>query len=96
MKKIVYKSKAIQTVILIAAFCLLASLWPLRIWHEEVTMQISPGTGSMTDIINEEKTVMQSIVAQYDHMDTIDVYLDKAEEGEVFYLRNISLSLRRC
>lgn len=87
MKKIVYKSKAIQTVILIAAFCLLASLWPLRIWHEEVTMQISPGTGSMTDIINEEKTVMQSIVAQYDHMDTIDVYLDKAEEGEVFYLR---------
>lgn len=87
MKKIVYKSKAIQTVILIVAFCLLASLWPLRIWHEEVTMQISPGTGSMTEVINEEKTVMQSIVAQYDHMDTIDVYLDKAEEGEVFYLR---------
>lgn len=87
MKKIVYKSKAIQTVILITAFCLLASLWPLRIWHEEVTMQISPHSGSMTEAINEEKTVMQSIVAQYDHMATIDVYLDGGNEGETFYLR---------
>ncbi|MCM1135558.1 MAG: hypothetical protein NC400_08280 [Clostridium sp.] len=87
MKKIVYKSKAIQTVILIAALCLLASLWPFRIWHETVSMQISPYTGSMTEVINEEKTVMQSIVAQYDHMDTINVYLAENNTGDYFYLR---------
>ena len=87
MKKIVYKSKAIQAVILIVAACFLVSLWPLRLWHEEVTMQISPQTGSMTEVINAEKTLMQSIVAQYDHMDTIDVYLNDGNKGEIFYLR---------
>ncbi|MDE6204127.1 MAG: hypothetical protein K2G19_11710 [Lachnospiraceae bacterium] len=75
MKKIVYKSKAIQAVIMIAAVCLLASLWPLRIWQEQVLVEVSPSAGTMTEVINEEKTVLQSITAQYDHMDTISVYL---------------------
>lgn len=87
MKKIVYKSKAIQTVILIVTLCLLASLWPFRLWHETVSMQISPQTGTLTEVINEEKTVMQSIVAQYNHMDTISVYLEETGEGDYFYLR---------
>lgn len=87
MKKIVYKSKAIQTVIIIAAVCLLASLWPLRIWQEQVSMEVSPSTGTMTEVINEEKTVLQTITAQYDHMDTISVYLGENCTGESFFLR---------
>ena len=87
MKKIVYKSKAIQTVILIVAICLLVSLWPLRIWHETVTSSVAPATGTMTGVIDDEKTLLQGIVAQYDHMDTIDVYLDENSVGDSFYLR---------
>lgn len=87
MKKIVYKSKAIQTVIIIAAVCLLASLWPLRIWREQVSMEVSPSTGAVTEVINEEKTVLQTITAQYDHMDTISVYLGENCVGESFFLR---------
>lgn len=87
MKKIVYKSKAIQTVILIVAACLLISLWPLRIWRETVTSAVSLATGAMTGVIDNEKTVLQGIVAQYDHMDTIDVYLDENSVGDTFYLR---------
>ena len=87
MKKIVYKSKAIQAVILIAAVCLLASLWPLRIWRETVTTAVTPATGTMTGVIDNEKTLLQSIVAQYDHMDTIDVYLGENSVGDTFYLR---------
>lgn len=87
MKKIVYKSKAIQAVILIVAVCLLASLWPLRIWRETVTTAVAPATGTMTGVIDNEKTLLQSIVAQYDHMDTIDVYLDENSVGDTFYLR---------
>ena len=87
MKKIVYKSKAIQAVILLLAAGLLVSLWPLRIWHETVTASVLPQTGTMTGVIDEERTVLQGIVAQYDHMDTIDVYLDENSVGENFYLR---------
>lgn len=87
MKKIVYKSKAIQAVILIIAAILLATLWPLRIWHEKVTTSFFPETITMTGVIDEKRTLLQEIVAQYDHMDTIDVYLDENCVGESFYLR---------
>lgn len=87
MKKIVYKSKAIQTVILIVAVCLLVSLWPLRIWHETVTESILPKTGMMTGVVNDDCTILQSFVAQYDHMDTISLYLGDETEGNSFFVR---------
>lgn len=87
MKKIIYKSKATQSILLIIAACLLISLWPLRIWQETITSSVAPVTGAVTGTINEEKTLLQGIVAQYAHMDTIDVYLDENSVGESFYLR---------
>lgn len=87
MKKIVYKSKAMQAVIIIAAVCLLLTLWPLRTWQETVTSQVPQATGAVTEAIDEEKTVLQGIVAQYDHMDSIRVYLGEDSVGETFYLR---------
>lgn len=87
MKKIVYKSKAIQAVIIIIAAILLVSLWPLRIFHETVTASVPSQTGTLTEGIDEEHTVLQTIVAQYDHMDTIRLYLGEESEGESFYVR---------
>ena len=71
MKKILYKSKAIQMIILIAAVSLLLSLWPFRIWNETVTTSIPSATGTMTGVVNDDVTILQSFVAQYNHMDTI-------------------------
>ncbi len=87
MKKIVYKSKAIQAVILLAAAVLLVSLWPLRIWNERITESIPQNTGAMTDVVNDEYTILQSFVAQYDHMDTISLYLGDGTEGKSFFVR---------
>lgn len=87
MKKIVYKSKAIEAVVILTAVCLLLTLWPLRIWREQVTSQVLSQTGAMTEVIDEEKTLLQTITAQYDHMDTIRVYLGENSVGEDFYLR---------
>lgn len=87
MKKIVYKSKIIQAIILIIAACFLVSLWPLRIWQETVTSSVLPQTGTMTDAVNNDCTVLQSFVAQYDHMNTINLYLGEATEGESFFVR---------
>lgn len=87
MKKIVYKSQAIQTVIMILAIILLSTLWPLRIWHETVTTSVGVASGTVTDVVNEESTVLQSIVAQYNHMGTMRLYLGEDSVGESFYVR---------
>lgn len=87
MKKIVYKSKAIQAVILAAAAILLVSLWPLRIFRESVTTSIPPVNCAMSDVIDEEHTLLQTIVAQYDHMDSIGIYLGEDSVGDSFYVR---------
>lgn len=87
MKKIVYRSKAIQGVILLVGICLLLSLWPFRFFHEIVTSSVSVETGTMSSVVDNEKTLMQCFIAQYDHMDTIRVYLGEDSAGEHFYLR---------
>ena len=87
MKKTIYKSRAIQAVIVIVALCLLVSLWPLRIWRERITSSVPVVTGALTEAIDGEKTLLQTITAQYSHMDTISVYLDDSCTGERFYLR---------
>lgn len=87
MKKILYQSKAIQIVIGIVAIGFLLSLWPFRIWNETVTSSVEPATGTVTSVINEQNTILQTIVAQYDHMDTIDIYLSEDSVGDSFYLR---------
>lgn len=87
MKKIVYKSKAIQAVILITAVCLLLSLWPLRVWQETVTSSIRPQTGTVTQVVDDNHTVLQSFVAQYDHMNDIRLYLGEETTGESFFVR---------
>lgn len=86
MKKIVYKSKAIQAVILIIAAAVLLSLWPFRIWQETVTSSISVESGT-TMQVDENMTVLQSFVAQYNHMDSMRLYLGEATEGESFTVR---------
>ena len=87
MKKIVYRSKAIQGVILLVGICLLLSLWPFRFFYEIVTSSVSVETGTMSSVVDNEKTLMQCFIAQYDHMDTIRVYLGEDSVGEHFYLR---------
>ena len=86
MKKIVYKSKAIQAVILIIAAAVLLSLWPFRIWQETVTSSIPVESGT-TMQVDESMTALQSFAAQYNHMDSIRLYLGEATEGESFTVR---------
>lgn len=87
MKKILYESKAIQWVIIILAIGVLLSLWPLRIWNETVTSSVELQDDSVAYAPDNDRTMLQSIVAQYDHMDTIDVYFGENCAGESFYLR---------
>lgn len=87
MKKIIYRSKAIQAVILIIGVCLLLSLWPLRLFKVVLNTSVASGESTFSSVIDEEKTLMQCFVAQYDHLDTIRLYLGEDCQGESFYLR---------
>ncbi len=87
MKKILYKSKAIELIILMIAVIILVSLWPFRLFHERVTFSVPPVSGSMTEKVDENRMILQSFVAQYDHMDSIDLYLREETKGELFYAR---------
>lgn len=87
MKKILYKSKAIERIILILAAVILVSLWPIRLFHETVTASVESLSGMVTEKVDNEHTILQSFVAQYDHMSTIDLYLEQGTVGESFYVR---------
>ena len=68
MKKIIYKSTAIKAVILLAAFCFLISLWPLRIIKETVESVVPVKESIEPYMVDENATILQSFVAQYDHL----------------------------
>ena len=87
MKKIIYKSKAIEFLLLTIAVVILVSLWPIRLFHETVTTSIPPVSGMMTEAVDDNRTVLQSFVAQYDHMDTVRLYLREGTSGENFFVR---------
>ena len=76
MNKTIYQSRAIQAVIVIIAAILLLSIWPFRIFKETVTTSVgSPAEEMQAYTVNEESMVMQTIAAQYDHMNTLPLYL---------------------
>ncbi|MCM1125417.1 MAG: hypothetical protein NC429_03010 [Lachnospiraceae bacterium] len=87
MKKIIYKSKAIEFIILMITVVILVSLWPVRLFHETVTASIPPVSGSVTEPVDDNHTILQSFAAQYDHMDTVRLYLREGTEGESFFVR---------
>lgn len=87
MKKILYKSKAIEMIVLLAAIFVLVSLWPIRLFHETITFSIPPVSGGVTEAVDENHMIMQSFVAQYDHLADIRLYLREGTGGESFFVR---------
>lgn len=65
----------------------MVSLWPVRLFHETVTASIPPVSGSVTEPVDDDHTILQSFAAQYDHMDTVRLYLREGTEGESFFVR---------
>lgn len=87
MSKTIYKSKAIQAVIILTAAVLLLSLWPLRLWQETIVGSAEPAAGSVTGPVDESRMITQSFMARYDHLDRIRLWLSDETEGEAFWAR---------
>ena len=87
MKKILYKSKAIEIIILMITVLILVSLWPIRIFHETITFSIPPVSGGVTEAIDENNVVLQSFAAQYNHLADVRLFLREGSSGESFFVR---------
>ena len=86
MKKVIYKSTAIQFIILLAAVIVLSTLWPMRLWKKDVTLSVTPATGTCTEAVNEEHSVMQTFLSQGDHLASLRLYPTSVESDGCFYV----------
>ena len=81
MRKIVYKSRAVQTIIAILALAAIITVWPLRLWQTDFT---SSGGGTMTGetaAVDSSHDVVQVFMAQYGRIASVDVYVTELTAG---------------
>ncbi|MCR4902209.1 MAG: hypothetical protein K6A23_05070 [Butyrivibrio sp.] len=76
MSKVIYKSQEIKAVTLIVALIAIITIFPMRLWNVTKTSQAVDTTiVSESGIVNDTTDVVQKFVAEYDRIDSIDVYV---------------------
>lgn len=93
MNRIINKRQAICGIVWILAACVLFTLWPLRLIHEEVRSESGDKQSVLSEAVNENKVVQQRFIAQYDRLKEIEIYLAEWMKGEKinFVLRDGSM-----
>lgn len=84
MNRVINKKQAVCGTVWIIVLCVILSLWPLRLVRETV---VSGGSGQLTmesETIASGSTIHQMFVAQFDKLESIDVYLTEGSVGEDF------------
>lgn len=84
MNRIINKRQAVCGVVWIVAACILFTLWPLRLIHEEVRTESGSRQSTLSEPVNSSKVVQQRFIAQYDRLQEIEIYLAEWTEGEKF------------
>lgn len=84
MNRIINKRQAICGVVWIVAACILFTLWPFRLIHEEVRTESGNRQSVLSEPVNSSKVVQQRFIAQYDRLKEIEIYLAEWTEGEKF------------
>lgn len=80
MYKIIKKSRAIQSVILLLTLLAMITIYPLRIWEETISSTSNQVLAGSSDSVSEDY-MLQRFIAQYDHLGTINLYLTDFENG---------------
>lgn len=81
MYKVVKKSRAIQSVILILTLAAMMSIYPIRMWSETIPSVSNQKVAGATEGIIGDSYLLQRFIAQYDHLGTINIYLADFEKG---------------
>lgn len=80
MYKIVKKSRAIQSVVLLLTVLMMLTVYPIRMWEETIPSYSNQLLAGSSDSVGEDY-MLQRFIAQYDHLGTINLYLVDFENG---------------
>lgn len=84
MNKVINSRQAVCGTVWAICFCIIAALWPLRLVTERVVSGSNRQMSMQSEAITEEYVVEQMFVAQYDHLQSIRIYLLNESAGEEF------------
>lgn len=80
MYKLVKKSRAVQTVILLFTFIIMLTIYPVRMWNETIPSVSNRVLAGSSDSIGEDY-MLQRFIAQYDHLGTVNLYIVDFDNG---------------
>ncbi|MCH4191018.1 MAG: hypothetical protein LKF52_01835 [Butyrivibrio sp.] len=81
MRKIVYKSKAVQAVIAILALIAILMIWPVRMWSTTWTGVSGGAIAGESGTIDSTHDMVQKFMAQYGCIGSVDVYVTQVMAG---------------
>lgn len=84
MNKVINSRQAICGTVWIICFCIILALWPLRLVTEKVVSGSNRQMSMQSEAITEEYVVEQMFVAQYDHLESVRIFLLNESAGEEF------------
>ncbi|MDR0220279.1 MAG: hypothetical protein LBI54_02615 [Lachnospiraceae bacterium] len=87
MNKIINKSAAIKTIIIIIGVGIVLTIFPLRLWPQTITSTIPRTSNETVGAVTIDENVEQQFVAEYGHMSKLRLYLAEGSTGHSFYLR---------
>lgn len=86
MRHILTKAQAIRYfAIALVAFAII-TIYPLRLWHEDIISAGNEHPSGQVEV-SGEVVAMQQFVPEYDHLDTIGIYLDGEHSNDELMLR---------
>lgn len=92
-RRVVYRSVAIRAVIILFAVLLILSVFPFRIWQRTITEKGGGDIVQTSGRVNDYFDVVQKFIAQYDRLESVDIYVEEVELGNymsmVFYNENM-------
>lgn len=84
MNRIINKRQAICGTVWVIVICIVVSLWPLRLVKETVTSRSDEQVVMESEPVSGGSAIHQMFVAQFDKLQSIDVYLTEGAIGEDF------------
>ncbi len=84
MNRIINKRQAVCGTVWVIVICIIVSLWPLRLVRETVTSRSDEQVVMESEPVSGGSAIHQMFVAQFDKLQSIDVYLTEGAIGEDF------------
>ncbi|WP_026671038.1 O-antigen ligase family protein [Butyrivibrio sp. AE3006] len=81
-RTVVTKQTAARAVIILFALLTVLSVFPFRIWQRTISEHSDAEVTSVSDRVNDYHDVVQKFIAQYDRIESIDVFVNELERGQ--------------